>query len=42
MSYTLVTTNGSRMQFYLLTAAEIFQTIYGGEITEDLVDTHVE
>jgi|LakMenEpi03Aug12_release.lakeMendotaPanAssembly.Ray.scaffolds.fasta_scaffold3877203_1 hypothetical protein len=30
MEYTLVKPNGQRMQFYVLSVAEMYQTIHGG------------
>jgi hypothetical protein len=32
MPYTLIKPNGTRMQFYLRSVAEMYQTIYGGHI----------
>lgn len=44
MSYTLITRNGTVMQFYLKSVAEMYQTINGGTvITADiLVDNTAE
>lgn len=32
MSYTLITTSGRKMKFYLRSAAEIYRQIHGGQI----------
>ena len=37
MKYTLLTTNGSVRQFYVLAMAETYQSIYGGVIISDVV-----
>jgi hypothetical protein len=37
MKYTLLTTNGSVRQFYVLALAETYQSIYGGVIITDVV-----
>ena len=37
MKYTLLTTNGSVRQFYVLSLAETYQSIYGGVIISDVV-----
>ena len=35
MNYTLIMSNGRRMQFYLRSVAEMYQTINGGLILEN-------
>lgn len=37
MQYTLITSSGKIMQFYLRAVAELYQTIYGGVVVDGTV-----
>lgn len=43
MRYTLITSTGRIMRFYILATAECYQTIYGGQIIdENILETCVQ
>ena len=43
MRYTLITSTGRIMQFYILKTAECYQTIYGGQIIDkNILETCVQ
>lgn len=37
MKFTLITPAGKIMQFYLRPVAELYQTIYGGQLIDDSI-----
>lgn len=37
MRYTLITSTGRIMRFYILKTAECYQTIYGGKIIDESI-----
>lgn len=37
MKFTLITPTGKIMQFYLRPVAELYQTIYGGQLIDDSI-----
>lgn len=37
MQYTLITASGKIMQFYLRPVAELYQTIYGGQVIDSSI-----
>lgn len=42
MQYTLVTSNGKIMQFYVKAVAELYQSINGGVVfTQQILDTEI-
>jgi hypothetical protein len=43
MKYTLIMNRGKVMQFYILSVAELYQSIYGGVIiTESILENQYE